>query len=82
MKFVLFGIAIYILSYYNFHTEAQLAASNDKLESQALELRRSNEDLEQFASIISHDLEAPVRNISGLLSILRKDAVHKLSEER
>ena len=82
MKFVLFGIAIYILSYYNFHTESQLAASNDKLESQAQELRRSNEDLEQFAAIISHDLKAPVRNISGLLSILRRDALNKLSEEK
>ena len=70
MKFVLFGIAIYILSYYNFTTEAELAVTNKKLEDQAEELRRSNNDLEQFAAIISHDLKAPVRNVSSFMTLL------------
>lgn len=72
MKFVLFGIAIYILSYYNYTTEAELAESNQKLKDQAAELLRSNDDLEQFAAIISHDLKAPVRNVSSFMTILRR----------
>jgi signal transduction histidine kinase len=78
MKFILFGLAIYILSYYNFSTEAELAATNKKLMTQARELKRSNEDLEQFASIISHDLRAPVRGISGFMTLLRKRYSHHL----
>ncbi|MES2622000.1 MAG: ATP-binding protein [Bacteroidota bacterium] len=70
MRFVLFGIAIYILAYYNYSSETALAASNRKLKEQATELKRSNEDLEQFAYIISHDLKAPVRNISSFMKLL------------
>lgn len=70
MKFVLFGIAIYILAYYNFSTETELEALNEKLKEQAVELKRSNEDLEQFAYVISHDLKAPVRNISSFMNLL------------
>jgi light-regulated signal transduction histidine kinase (bacteriophytochrome) len=70
MKFVLFGVAIYILSYYNFTTETELALTNKKLEEQAEELKRSNNDLEQFAAIISHDLKAPVRNVSSFMTLL------------
>jgi light-regulated signal transduction histidine kinase (bacteriophytochrome) len=72
MKFVLFGIAIYILSYYNYMTEAELAESNQKLQDQTAELQRSNHDLEQFAAIISHDLKAPVRNVSSFMSLLMR----------
>ncbi len=72
MKFVLFGIAIYILSYYNHTTELALELSNQKLREQAKELQRSNNDLEQFASIISHDLRAPVRNVSSFMSLLKR----------
>jgi signal transduction histidine kinase len=70
--FTLFGGAVYVLTYYNFKTEAKLEESNRKLEEQALELKRSNEDLEQFAYIISHDLKAPVRNISGFMGLLKR----------
>ena len=70
--FTFFGVAVYILAYYNFKTEDMLHDSNKKLEVQALELKRSNEDLEQFAYIISHDLKAPVRNISSFMNLLGK----------
>jgi len=81
MKFVLFGIAIYILSYYNFSTEVELALTNQKLQAQAQELKRSNEDLEQFAAIISHDLKAPVRNVSGFMTILMRKYGDKLDAD-
>ena len=70
MKFALFGVAIYILAYYNHVSETELAITNEKLEGQAIDLTRSNHDLEQFAYIISHDLKAPVRNISSFMAML------------
>ena len=36
------------------------------------QLKRSNEDLEQFAYIISHDLKAPLRNIKSFAQLLKK----------
>lgn len=81
MKFVLFGIAIYILAYYNFYSETQLAQTNQKLIKQSEELKRSNQDLEQFAYIISHDLKAPVRNISGFMSLLLRKTKDIASED-
>ncbi|HLP21582.1 MAG TPA: ATP-binding protein [Chitinophagales bacterium] len=70
--FVLFGSAVYMLTYYNYKTEEQLAATNKKLNEQAAELKRSNEDLEHFGYIISHDLKAPVRNISSFMNLLSR----------
>jgi signal transduction histidine kinase len=70
MKFVLFGVAIYNLAFYNYQSEKELETSNNKLRAQAEELKRSNKDLEQFAYIISHDLKAPVRNISSFMKLL------------
>ncbi len=48
----------------------------------AQKLLRVNHDLEQFAYVVSHDLQAPVRNIAGIAELLRerfKDA--DLSDE-
>ncbi|MBS1622799.1 MAG: GHKL domain-containing protein [Bacteroidetes bacterium] len=81
MKFALFGLAIYILSYYNYMTETQLSDSNQKLQAQAAELQRSNKDLEEFGSIISHDLRAPVRGISSFMTLLRRRYEGQLDRE-
>ncbi|MCW3126093.1 MAG: response regulator receiver sensor signal transduction histidine kinase [Bacteroidetes bacterium] len=78
MKFVLFGLAIYLLSYYNYITESKLAKSNQMLQAQAQELKRSNQDLEEFASVISHDLRAPVRSISSFMTLLKRRYADKL----
>ncbi|CAA7620219.1 Signal transduction histidine kinase [Candidatus Terasakiella magnetica] len=44
----------------------------DRLDALVEELRRSNEELEQFAYVASHDLRQPLRMISAYLSMLQK----------
>ncbi|MBS1612646.1 MAG: hypothetical protein JST49_07500 [Bacteroidetes bacterium] len=67
MKFITFGLAIFMLAWYNYKAESMLAETNEKISAYATDLERSNTDLENFAYVISHDLKAPIKNISSLL---------------
>ncbi len=44
-------------------------------------LKKRNEDLEKFASIVSHDLKSPLANIISLTELLQDDNKDKLNEE-
>lgn len=52
-----------------------------QLAMQAAELKRSNEDLAQFASVVSHDLQEPLRAVSAFLQVLQEQHAAELSPE-
>ncbi|MEO1434375.1 MAG: ATP-binding protein [Bacteroidota bacterium] len=53
----------------------------EKVANRTKELEKSNERLEQFAFIASHDLRAPLRMISSFLSLLERKITEKITEE-
>jgi PAS domain S-box-containing protein len=50
-----------------------------RLAQQAQDLLRSNEELEQFAYVASHDLKAPLRGIENLVSWIEEDLESSLT---
>ncbi|MEX0684990.1 MAG: PAS domain S-box protein [Balneolales bacterium] len=61
--------------------EAQLLALNKSLQSYSKELERSNEELEQFAFITSHDLQEPLRMISSFMDQLKRKYKDQLDDK-
>ncbi|SKB46264.1 PAS domain-containing sensor histidine kinase [Dyadobacter psychrophilus] len=72
-----------ILTDLSFQKEIQqlLKLNNLRLAEINTELEMSNHDLQQFASIASHDLQEPLRKILIFSTMLRNKLIHELSDE-
>jgi PAS domain S-box-containing protein len=61
--------------------QQEIENANERLRSMALELERSNQELEEFARIASHDLSAPITSTRWLIDLLAARHSSQLSEE-
>ena len=65
----------------NEELEEKVNERTASLEAKNLELLRSNQDLEQFAYIASHDLKEPLRTISSFIQLLSRKEKKQLNKE-
>lgn len=53
----------------------------EKVQARTRDLERSNSDLQAFAFAVSHDLQAPLRAISGHLGLLQRRCADRLDDQ-
>ena len=63
-------VAIKLRTALNIRERKKAEAKNDALR---IELEKSNDELQEYAHIVSHDLKSPLRSISALVSWIKED---------
>lgn len=63
------------------HDITERKRAEKKLTDMAAELARSNKDLDEFASILSHDLAAPIRSVASHCELLQKGYRQRLGDD-
>ena len=61
--------------------QQDLESANERMRRMTHELERSNEELEEFAHIASHDLRAPLTTARWLTDLLTLRKAGQLDEE-
>jgi signal transduction histidine kinase len=72
---------IYVLKQYSQTLVHKIEEKNAELAQANQALKRSNEELRQFAHIASHDLQTPLRNISRFVQLLQSTYAEALDEQ-
>lgn len=73
-------LTVFILAYI-WDSAIKTIAIEKAVEERTLDLRRSNEELDRFAYIVSHDLKEPIRGIRNYAAFLVEDYAEKLDED-
>lgn len=62
--------------------EEALQKAHRELKFKAAELKEANSELSQYAHVVSHDLQAPLRAINNYVSFLKEDLASSLKSEQ